>query len=58
LQAEIDEHAAGVGRELQAGAGFLKALGFLENDDAKALSRERERGRQSPDPGTSDDDGA
>jgi hypothetical protein len=39
LQAEFDQDAAGVGRKLQAGAGFLEPLGLLQNDDAKALSR-------------------
>jgi hypothetical protein len=58
LQSEVDQYAAGVGGELQAGAGFLESLGLLKHDDAKTLSRERERGRQSSDPGTSDEDGA
>ena len=58
LQSEVDQHAAGVGRELQAGADFLEPLGFLQNDDAKALCRERKRRRQSSDAGTSDEDGA
>jgi hypothetical protein len=43
---------------LQAGAGFLEALGFFKNDDAKASCRKRKGGRQSSDPGTSDEDGA
>ena len=58
LQAEFDQHAAGIGRKLQAGAGFLQPFGLLQHDDAKALRGERQRRRQSPDPGTSDDDGA
>ena len=58
LQAEVDQDAAGIGRELQAGAGFLQPFGLFQNDDAKALCRKRQRGRQSPDPGTSDEDGA
>ena len=58
LHAEIAEHAAGIGRELQAGADFLEPLGLLQDDDAKAFCRKRQRGRQSPDPGTSDEDGA
>ena len=57
-KSELDQDAAGIGRKLQAGAGFLQPLGLLQHDDAKALCRERQRGRQSPDPGTSDDDGA
>ena len=58
LQSELDQHATGIGRELQAGAGFLEAFGFFENDDAKTSCRKGERGRQSSDPGTSDEDGA
>ena len=58
LQSQFDQYAAGVGRKLQAGTGFLQPFGFLENDDAKTLSCERKRGRQSSDPGTSDEDGA
>src|SRR5258707_13505766 len=58
LQSQFDQHATGIGRELQAGAGFLEALGFFENDNAKASCRKRERGRQSSDPATSDEDAA
>ena len=58
LHAEIDQDAAGIGRELQAGADFLEPLGLLQDDDAKTFCGERQRGRQSPDPGTSDEDGA
>ena len=57
-KSEFDQHAAGVGRELQAGADFLEPLGLLEHDDAKALCGQRKRGRQSSDAGTSDEDGA
>ena len=57
-QAEVDQDPAGVGRKLQAGAGFLQPFGLLQNDDAKAFCGERKRCRQSPDPGTSNDDGA
>ena len=41
LQAEVDQDAAGIGRELQAGAGFLQPFGLLQDDDAKALRGER-----------------
>jgi hypothetical protein len=58
LQSKFDQHAAGIGGELKTGAGFFQALGFLKDDDAKTLSRQRERGCQSSDPGTSDEDGA
>ena len=36
LQPELDQDAAGVGRKLQAGAGFFEPFGFFQNDDAKA----------------------
>jgi len=55
---EIDQDAAGIGRELQPGADFLEPFGLLQDDDAKTFCRERQRGRQSPDPGTSDEDRA
>ena len=55
---ELDQDAAGIGRKLQAGAGFLQLLGLLQHDDAKALLGKRQRGGQSPDAGTSDEDGA
>ena len=58
LQSQRDQHAAGVGRELKASADFVETLGFLQNDDAKSSCRERERGGQSPDSGTSNEDGA
>ena len=57
-QSQRHQHAAGIGRQLQAGADLLQPLGLLENDDAKPLCGERQRGRQSSDPGTSDEDGA
>ena len=57
-QAKVDQDSAGVGRKLQAGAGFLQPFGLLQDDDAKAFRGERKRCRQSPDPGTSNDDGA
>ena len=49
---------AGIGGELQAGAGLFQPLGLLQHDDAKAARGERQRRRQSSDPGTSDEDGA
>jgi len=58
FEAEIDQHAAGIGRQLQAGAGLFKPLGLLENDDAKSLRSQRQRRRQSPDPGSGDEDRA
>ena len=58
LEPEIDQDAAGIGRELQAGAGFFQLLGLLQHDDAEAFFGERQGGRQSPDAGTSHEDGA
>src|SRR5579883_2634544 len=57
-EAEIDQHASGIGRELDAGAGFLKPLGLFENDDTEAAARERQRRRQSADAGANDNDNA
>ena len=51
-------HARGIGRKLDAGAGFLKPLGLFQHDDAKAVARQRQRGRQSADAGAGDDDAA
>ena len=58
LQAEFDQDAAGVGRELQAGAGLFQPFGLFHHDDAKAVGGQRQCRGQSSDPGTSDDDGA
>jgi hypothetical protein len=58
LQAEIDQHTARIGRELQAGTNFFQALGLLKHNDAKTLSCQCQRCRQSPDPGTRYDDSA
>ncbi len=58
LEPELDQDAAGIGRELNAGAGFFQLLGLLQHDDAKAFFGERQRGRQSSDAGTSHEDGA
>ena len=58
LQSERDQNAAGIGRELHAGARFLKPLSFLQDYYSEAFRRERERGRQPPDSGAGDEDGA
>src|SRR5207302_1127304 len=57
-QTELDQDPAGVGRELQAGAGLLEPLRLFQHDNAKTLGRERQRSRQSPDPGACDEDSA
>ena len=57
-EAEIDQHAAGIGGELQAGARFGQPLGFFQHDDAEAVRGQRQRGRQSADARTCNDNGA
>ena len=54
FQAEVDQRARRVGRKLNAGAGFLKPLGLLQHDDAKAAARQRQCRSQSADSGTCD----
>ena len=58
LEAEADQHAAGIGGKLQAGAGFFQPFGLLQHHHAKAPRGQRQRRRQSPDSGTCDEDGA
>jgi hypothetical protein len=55
---EIDQRARRIGRELDAGAGLLEPLGLFQYDDAKAVTRKRERGGQPADAGPSDNDDA
>jgi hypothetical protein len=43
---------------LQAGADLHEPIGLFQHHDPKAFCRKRQRRRQSPDPGTSDEDGA
>src|SRR3954454_1590270 len=57
LQSEFGQHAAGIRREVAAGADLFKSVGFLKNDDPKTSCRECQGRRQSPDPGTGDEDG-
>ena len=57
-KAELDQRAGGVGRELDASAGFLEPLGLLQYDHAKAVAGERKRRGQPGDAGACDDDGA
>ncbi len=58
LQAEIDQDARGVGRQLDAGTGFLEPLRLFQHDDAKAVARERQRRGQTADTGSGDNDRA
>ncbi|MGY3458005.1 hypothetical protein ACVWW5_003455 [Bradyrhizobium sp. LM3.4] len=57
-EAELDQHAAGIGGELQTGADFLEPLGLFQHDDAEAAGRERKRSRQSTYAGTGNDNGS
>ena len=56
LQPEPDQNAGGVGRELNAGAGFFQLRRLLEHGGAKAGARQRQRRRQPCDAGAGDDD--
>ena len=55
-QAERDQHAGGVGPELDSGAGLFQLGGLLEHGDAQAGARQRQRRRQPRDAGAGDDD--
>ena len=57
-EAELDQGAGGIGRELDAGAGLFQPLGLLQHDDAKAVAGERQRRGEASDAGACDDDGA
>ncbi len=54
-QAERIENARGVGRQLDAGAGFLELVRLLEHGDAQAGARHGQRGGQAGDAGAGDD---
>ncbi len=56
--AEIDQDARGVGRELDAGAGFRKPLGLFQHDDAEAIARKCKRRRKPANAGACDYDAA
>ena len=55
-EAEIDEDAAGVRRELQAGSGLVQRRAALQHHRRAAAPGERERGRQPADAGADDRD--
>ena len=55
-QAEVDEDAGGVGRQLDAGADLFKAGGLFEHGDAQAVARQRQRSGQPSDAGAGHDD--
>jgi hypothetical protein len=56
LQPEREQHARGVGRELDAGPDIGEGFGLLQERDAEARLRERQRRGQSADAGACDDD--
>jgi hypothetical protein len=55
---EVGQNASRVGRQLDASAGFLQPRGLFQHDHPIAGARNRERGGQSADPGSCDDDGS
>jgi len=57
-ETEIDQGARGVGRELDAGAGFFKPLRLLQDDDAETAARQRQRGGEPANTGAGDDNDA
>ena len=56
IQSEFSQHAAGVGRNLDAGAGFAQPIGTLGDDDAKSGGGERQRGGEAADASADNDD--
>ncbi len=57
-QPERDQHACGIGRELNAGADLLQALRLLEHRDLESALRDRQRRGQSADARAGDEHGA
>jgi len=57
-EAERNQNARCVGRQLNAGADFLKALRLVEYGDVESVPRNRQGRSQPPDPRAGDDDGA
>lgn len=57
-ETEINQNVRSVGRELNAGAGFLEPLGLFQYDDAKSIVRQRKSGGQAPNSGPGNDDSA
>ena len=53
-EAETDEDASGIGRQLNAGAGLLQPFHLVEQLDAKTVAGQRQRGRQPADACTCD----
>jgi hypothetical protein len=57
-QPERDQHARGIGRELNAGADLREVLRLLEHRDRKSALRDRQRRGQSADARAGDEHGA
>ena len=55
-QAERDEHAAGIGRQLQAGAGLFQLFRLFQDRDAQAPAHHGQCRGQPADAGTDDHD--
>ena len=57
-EAEIDQNARRVGRELDARADLLRPFGLVEDQHAKAALRQCQRRGEAADSAAADDDGA
>jgi hypothetical protein len=58
LKAELDQDPAGIGRQLQPRAGFFEPGGAFHHDNAESACGKRQRGGQSANTRTSDNDSA
>ena len=58
IKPKIDQDAACIRRELDAGPGFLEPFGLFKDDDAEALGCERQCGGQTSDASARDNDGS
>ena len=55
-EAELDQYARRVRRELNSRAGLFEPFGLLQHDDAEAVARQSERRCKAADAGAGDDD--
>jgi hypothetical protein len=55
-ESEVDQDAGRVGRELNAGAGFLEAFRLLKDSDMETPARKRQRRGQPANAGAGDND--
>jgi hypothetical protein len=56
LEPERDQNAGPVGADLDAGADLAQRRRLLEDGDVEAATQQRERGGETADPGTDDED--